>query len=125
MVKQLGEYWLLLNMSGKKRVNLTSKEVESESIKVGNQLVPPLYRVFLLNDDYTPMDFVVEVLERYFSMEHAVAMEVMLQVHKKGKGFCGIYTREIAETKVLQVNEYAKRNQYPLLCKMEKMGTFE
>jgi len=112
-------------MSGKKRVNLTSKEVESESIKVGNQLVPPLYRVFLLNDDYTPMDFVVEVLERYFSMEHAVAMEVMLQVHKKGKGFCGIYTREIAETKVLQVNEYAKRNQYPLLCKMEKMGTFE
>ena len=84
--------------------------------------MPSFYRVYLLNDDYTPMNFVVEVLERYFSMEHQVATEIMLQVHQKGKEICGLYTKEIAETKVAQVNEYARRNQYPLLCKMEESG---
>jgi ATP-dependent Clp protease adaptor protein ClpS len=84
--------------------------------------MPGLYRVYLLNDDYTPMNFVVEVLERYFAMDQQIATEIMLQVHQKGKGICGLYTREIAETKVIQVNEYAKRNQYPLLCKMEEAG---
>lgn len=84
--------------------------------------MPSFYRVYLLNDDYTPMDFVVEVLERYFSMDHQIATEIMLEVHKRGKGICGLYTKEIAETKVVQVNEYARRNQHPLLCKMEESG---
>lgn len=82
--------------------------------------MPPLYRVYLLNDDYTPMDFVVAVLERYFLMGRPVAIEIMLQIHQQGSANCGLYTREIAETKVAQVNEYARRNQYPLLCGMEQ-----
>lgn len=81
---------------------------------------PPLYKVILLNDDYTPMDFVVHVLEVFFSMDSLSAKRVMLQVHLQGKGVCGTYTREIAETKVIQVNNYARDNQHPLLCTMEK-----
>jgi ATP-dependent Clp protease adaptor protein ClpS len=84
--------------------------------------LPPLYKVYLLNDDYTPMDFVVEVLMRYFLMDHEVATQVMLQIHQNGRENCGVYTREIAETKVVQVNEYARRNQYPLLCEMIASG---
>jgi ATP-dependent Clp protease adaptor protein ClpS len=93
--------------------------VKTSSPKLG---MPKLYKVYLTNDDYTPMDFVVEVLEKYFSMNHQVAMEVMLKVHQEGNGICGLYTREIAETKVVQVNEYARRNQHPLLCKMDETG---
>lgn len=81
---------------------------------------PPLYKVVILNDDYTPMDFVVHVLEVYFSMSRELATRVMLQVHLEGKGICGTFTREIAETKVVQVNHYARMNQHPLLCTMEK-----
>jgi ATP-dependent Clp protease adaptor protein ClpS len=81
---------------------------------------PKLYRVFLINDDYTPMDFVIEVLERFFSMDSGMASQVMLEVHRKGRGNCGLYSYDIAETKVVQVTEYAKTNQYPLLCDMEK-----
>jgi ATP-dependent Clp protease adaptor protein ClpS len=81
---------------------------------------PPLYSVMLLNDDYTPMDFVVEVLMRFFSMNLEKATQVMLHVHTRGRGVCGVFTREIAESKVAQVNEYARMNQHPLLCTMEK-----
>ncbi len=81
---------------------------------------PPMYKVVLLNDDYTPMDFVVSVLEIFFGMNEERANHVMLQVHTKGKGICGTYTREVAETKVAQVNDYARENQHPLLCMMEK-----
>jgi ATP-dependent Clp protease adaptor protein ClpS len=81
---------------------------------------PPLYSVLLLNDDYTPMDFVVEVLMRHFSMNLEKATQVMLHVHTRGRGVCGVFTREIAESKVAQVNEYARLNQHPLLCTMEK-----
>ena len=81
---------------------------------------PPLYKVVLLNDDYTPMEFVVHVLEIFFSMDRVLATRVMLQVHTQGKGICGTYSREIAETKVAQVNNYARENQHPLLCTMEK-----
>ena len=81
---------------------------------------PPLYKVILLNDDYTPMEFVVEVLERIFSMDRETATRVMLQVHTQGQGVCGVYTYEIAETKVAQVNGYAQQHQHPLLCTMEE-----
>lgn len=81
---------------------------------------PPLYSVFLLNDDYTPMDFVVEVLVRFFAMDLEKATQVMLHVHTRGRGVCGVYTREVAESKVSQVNEYARLNQHPLLCTMER-----
>ena len=80
---------------------------------------PPLYKVILLNDDYTPMEFVVHILEMFFGMHREKAVRVMLQVHTEGKGVCGTYAREIAETKVAQVNEYSRENQHPLLCTME------
>ncbi len=81
---------------------------------------PPLYSVLLLNDDYTPMDFVVDVLTRFFGMGIDKATQVMLHVHTRGRGVCGVFTREVAESKVAQVNEYSRLNQHPLLCTMEK-----
>lgn len=81
---------------------------------------PPLYRVVLLNDDYTPMEFVVEILEGIFGMQRTRATQVMLEVHTKGKGICGEYGFEIAETKVAQVMSIAKQQQHPLLCTMEE-----
>ena len=80
---------------------------------------PPLYKVVLLNDDYTPMDFVVQILETFFSMPRPKATQVMLQVHTQGKGVCGVYTREIAETKAHQVNTFSRENQHPLMCTLE------
>lgn len=80
---------------------------------------PPLFKVVLHNDDYTPMEFVVEVLEVFFGMAREKATQIMLHVHTRGKGVCGIYTRDIAETKVAQVNEYSRQHQHPLLCAME------
>lgn len=81
---------------------------------------PPMYKVILLNDDYTPMDFVVMVLEQIFRIPHAQALNVMLEVHQKGAGLAGIYTRDVAETKVDQVIEYARINDYPLQCTLEQ-----
>ncbi len=81
---------------------------------------PPLYKVILINDDYTPMDFVVHVLEIFFSVNRENATRIMLDVHTHGKGVCGIFTHEIAETKVSLVNEYSRENQHPLLCTLEK-----
>ena len=80
---------------------------------------PPLFKVILLNDDYTPMEFVIEVLEGFFKMNREQATHVMLNVHTQGKGVCGIYTRDIAETKSAQVNQYARECQHPLLCEIE------
>jgi len=81
---------------------------------------PPLYKVMLLNDDYTPMEFVVHVLERFFGVSHAQAVEIMLTVHRKGLAVVGVFSFEIAETKVTQVKDYARRNQHPLQCTMER-----
>jgi len=81
--------------------------------------LPPLYRVVLLNDDYTPMEFVVDVLERFFAMDRTTATRVMLEVHTRGKGVCGVFTYEIAETKVSQVTSYSREHQHPLLCTLE------
>lgn len=81
---------------------------------------PPLYRVILINDDFTPMEFVVEILQGVFRMERPSATRVMLEVHTEGKGVCGEFTYEIAETKVAQVNSIAQQQQHPLLCTMEE-----
>ena len=81
---------------------------------------PPMFKVMLLNDDYTPMDFVVDVLLRFFPLNLENATQIMLHVHTRGRGVCGVFTREIAESKVAQVNEYSRLNQHPLLCTMER-----
>jgi len=79
-----------------------------------------MYKVLLLNDDYTPMDFVIHILENIFAMQHERTMQIMLHVHTRGVGVCGVFTRDIAETKVALVNQFARKNQHPLLCTMEK-----
>lgn len=81
---------------------------------------PSLYRVLILNDDYTPMEFVVHVLERFFQKDREAATRIMLHVHNHGVGECGVYTFEVAETKVSQVMDFARQNQHPLQCVMEK-----
>ncbi len=81
---------------------------------------PSLYRVLLLNDDFTPMEFVIEILVRFFQMDLEKATQVMLHVHQNGVGECGVYTYEVAETKVTQVMDHARKNQHPLQCVMEK-----
>jgi ATP-dependent Clp protease adaptor protein ClpS len=81
---------------------------------------PPMYKVLLLNDDYTPMEFVVHVLERFFGLSHAQAFEIMLTVHKKGLAVVGVFSFEVAETKVAQVMDFSRRHQHPLQCTMEK-----
>ena len=81
---------------------------------------PPMYKVVLINDDYTPMDFVIEVLERFFGMDREKATRIMLHVHTKGKGICGVFSRDVAETKVSQVTDHARQHQHPLLCTMEE-----
>lgn len=91
---------------------------------VENETLPALkaprkYKVILLNDDYTPMPFVVEVLQRFFHMVDSMAVTLMLQVHTEGRAVCGVYTRDVAETKVAWVNDYARLNEHPLLCAME------
>ena len=89
--------------------------------EVKPKLKPPKqYKVVVNNDDYTPMEFVVQVLMMYFSMDDAKATRVMMSVHTKGKGICGVFSHEIAETKVDQVNEYSRLNQHPLMCTMEE-----
>jgi ATP-dependent Clp protease adaptor protein ClpS len=81
---------------------------------------PPLYKVLLLNDDYTPMEFVVQILESFFGMGREKATQVMLEVHTRGAGVCGVFSRDVAETKVAQVNDYSRENQHPLKCTMEE-----
>ena len=81
---------------------------------------PSMYKVLLLNDDFTPMDFVIHVLERFFSKDRQEATEIMLQVHRKGVGICGVYTYEVAETKATQVMDFARKNEHPLQCTVEQ-----
>jgi ATP-dependent Clp protease adaptor protein ClpS len=81
---------------------------------------PPMFKVLLLNDDYTPMEFVVQVLETFFTLSRDKATQVMLHVHTRGVGVCGVFTRDIAETKVTQVNDYSRNHQHPLMCTMEE-----
>ncbi|MEQ1601639.1 MAG: ATP-dependent Clp protease adapter ClpS [Methylophilaceae bacterium] len=101
----------------------STKHIEKEDSSIEElQVEPPaMYKVFLINDDFTPMEFVIEVLQRFFSKNLEQATQVMLKVHTEGSGICGIYSRDIAETKVHQVLNYARENQHPLQCAMEEV----
>ena len=102
----------------------TSREDESDvAIQPAEPKLkrPSLYRVVLMNDDYTPMEFVVHILEYFFAMNREKATQVMLAVHTQGKGVCGVYTKDIAETKAALVNDYSRENQHPLLCEVEEL----
>ena len=96
------------------------RHITDESLAL-QEAKPPLYKVLLLNDDYTPMEFVVHVLQDFFAMSNEKATEVMLHVHTRGVGVCGIFPRDIAETKVALVNQFSRENQHPLKCTMEKV----
>ena len=105
-------------MSGYKENNVIEHGVVD---KTRQQVKPPsMYKVILHNDDYTPMDFVIDVLTRFFNMQYEKASEIMLQVHNEGMAVCGVFTAEVAETKVQQVSIYAKEHEHPLLCTMER-----
>ena len=93
--------------------------VEKKSAKTAP---PPMYQVVLLNDDYTPMEFVVDVLQRFFGKNQDEATRIMLQVHHEGKGVCGIYPHDIASSRIAQVSRYARSRQHPLQCTMEPVG---
>ena len=101
-------------MSRTENIEHVEESVESELKQ------PSMYKVILNNDDYTPMDFVIEILQLFFRKEEAKATEIMLAIHHKGKGICGIYPFGIAETKVAQVNQFARQNEHPLLCSLEE-----
>ncbi|WP_133407116.1 ATP-dependent Clp protease adapter ClpS [Parashewanella tropica] len=100
--------------------NVGSIEELEESLET--ELRPPsMYQVVLNNDDYTPMDFVVDVLQIFFNKNVEEATEIMLAIHHKGKGICGVFTLDVAETKVVQVNQFSRENEHPLLCTLEKI----
>ena len=100
---------------------MSSEQGDIEVTKERATVKPPgLYKVLLLNDDYTPMEFVVLILERFFGLNHAQSFEIMLTVHQKGVAVVGVFSHEIAETKVGQVMDFARRHQHPLQCTMEK-----
>lgn len=101
-----------MTKSGSEAVILTQEKIKQKS--------PPMYKILLLNDDFTPMEFVIEVLKIFFSMNQEQATRIMLEVHMQGVGVCGIYPSDIASTKVKQVVEFARKNQHPLRCIMEE-----
>ena len=103
-------------------MNTVTKPLETDLSKQEEKQTdkPPMYEVCLLNDDYTPMEFVVHVLERFFSKTREEATKIMLHVHQQGVGICGVFSYEIAETKVMQVMDCARQNQHPLQCTIEK-----
>ena len=116
-------------MSDPKQPLKPPPQINNDDIEVGVAIKerpktkrPSMYKVLMLNDDYTPMEFVVYVLQSFFEMSNDMAMQVMLHVHQRGVGICGVYTYEVAETKVAQVMNVAKENQHPLQCTIEKDG---
>lgn len=111
---------LPLIMSGNEDVEQDGDTLVQESEPELKQ--PSMYQVVMLNDDYTPMEFVVEVLETFFGLDREAATRIMLTVHTSGSAVCGTYTRDIAETKVVQVNQYSQENQHPLLCEIQALS---
>jgi ATP-dependent Clp protease adaptor protein ClpS len=109
-------------------VNMSDQDKSNDDIPTNGVVVqtrtktkrPSMYKVLMLNDDYTPMEFVVHCLERFFSKSREEATQIMLHVHRRGVGICGVFTYEVAETKVAQVTDFARRSQHPLRCTLEK-----
>ena len=94
-------------------------ELEEAEAKVDR---PPLFTVVIFNDDFTPMEFVVFVIQKFFGYDHAKSTEIMLEIHNKGRGFCGAFSQEIAETKSQQINQFSKENEHPLKSDIEELG---
>ena len=94
-------------------------ELEEVELKVDR---PPLFTVVIFNDDFTPMEFVVYVIQKFFGYDHAKSTEIMLEIHNKGRGFCGAFSQEIAETKSQQINKFSKENEHPLKSDIEELG---
>ena len=94
-------------------------ELEEVELKVDR---PPLFTVVIFNDDFTPMEFVVYVIQKFFGFDHAKSTEIMLEIHNKGRGFCGAFSQEIAETKSQQINQFSKENEHPLKSDIEELG---
>lgn len=117
---KLSVYFKLVKPMSKKDLSWDSQSLvfpeNEEQLKE-----PSMYKVLIINDDYTPMDFVVDVLIRFFRMGEEQATQVMMNVHTRGKGVCGVFTHEIAETKMIQVNQYSKQHKHPLLCVIEEV----
>ena len=113
-------YFNLDNMSDFDPLKFNDDDLTVQEVKPKLKR-PPLYKVILLNDDFTPMDFVIEILMNFFSMPQDKATQVMLQIHTQGVGVCGIYSKDVAETKVYIVNDYSRENQHPLMCSMEEV----
>ncbi|MDF2940873.1 MAG: clpS [Gammaproteobacteria bacterium] len=113
-------YLLVEKMTVKTAVK-SKRKTKTKAKAAATGANPPLYQVLLLNDDYTPMEFVVKLLTEIFCMNQTKATHVMLQIHHEGKGVCGIYTRDVAETKVMQVISYARSHGHPLMCESEKI----
>ncbi len=117
----------MLSLVNKDKIRLSSDEEEhfSDDGSLATQEAdpelkkPPMYRVVILNDEYTPMEFVIDVLMLFFNMTQEKATQVMLAVHTQGKGVCGVFSRDVAETKAAQVNQYSRGNKHPLLCEVE------
>ena len=107
-----------------------SKDTIDSSNNIGSAVLeadpeikePSLYQVILINDDFTPMEFVVYIIQKFFSFDHARSTEIMLEIHTKGRGFCGAFSQEIAETKSQQINQFAKENEHPLKTDIEELG---
>lgn len=108
-----------LQSSGKPDTDADNQQGLAAELARPQRAKPPMYKVMLMNDDYTPMEFVVGVLIKFFNLTVETATRVMLKVHTEGRAVCGVYSRDIAETKVQQVNEFSKENQQPLLCDLE------
>lgn len=106
-----------MSRKGKERIGGDDLAVQEAQPKLKQ---PPQYKVILLNDDYTPMEFVVHILEVFFGMNREKATQIMLHVHTRGMGICGVFSRDVAETKVEQVNTYSRENMHPLKCVMEE-----
>ena len=94
-------------------------ELEEAEVKLDR---PPLFTVVIFNDDFTPMEFVVYVIQKFFGYDHAKSTEIMLEIHNKGRGFCGAFSQEIAETKSQQINQFSKENEHPLKSDIEELG---
>jgi ATP-dependent Clp protease adaptor protein ClpS len=120
--KHLGNKMFPFVMSKDDNENNDNKDIDS-NIKLAvkpKTKIPPLYRVLMMNDDYTPMEFVIEVLEKFFQKNREEATQIMLHVHQRGVGVCGVYAYDLAETKAMQVMNYARKHEHPLQVQLEK-----